>query len=103
MAPKSLGAQYLSQIQNGTSVLSFIWFLYLWKGNVFSRVVQQKNISQLDKDRYLTMDKLSSVGLLILGGMALSEACGVAVQSVMTVGGIGGMTKKSVTKTLKVL
>jgi MscS family membrane protein len=37
------------------------------------------------------MDRLSSVGLLVLGGMAFAEACGVAVQSILTVGGIGGV------------
>lgn len=45
----------------------------------------------LDRDRLVTLDKLSSVGLLILGMMALAEACGIAVQSILTVGGIGGI------------
>lgn len=90
MAPKSLGAQYLAQIRSGTTVLSIIWFLYLYKRNMFSRIVSGKSLSQADRERYLTMDRISSIGLLVLGCMALAESCGVAVQSVMTVGGIGG-------------
>lgn len=90
MAPKSLGAQYLSQIRSGLMVLSFMWFLYLYKRNVFSRIMAGKSLSQDDRERYLTMDRLSSIGLLVLGSMAFAESCGVAVQSVITVGGIGG-------------
>lgn len=90
MAPKSLGAQYLAQIRSGTTVLSIIWFLYLYKRNMFSRIVSGRSLSQADRERYLTMDRISSIGLLVLGCMALAESCGVAVQSVMTVGGIGG-------------
>ena len=36
------------------------------------------------------LDKISSIGLFVIGIMALAEACGVAVQSIVTVGGIGG-------------
>jgi hypothetical protein len=71
-------------------VLSFFWFLYQYKRNVFSRIVAGKSLSQDDRERYLTMDRLSSIGLLVLGSMAFAESCGVAVQSVITVGGIGG-------------
>jgi hypothetical protein len=39
------------------------------------------------------MDRISSIGLLVLGAMTFAEACGVAVQSVLTVGGIGGERK----------
>ena len=44
----------------------------------------------LDRDKLMALEKVSSVGLLILGVMALAEACGVAVQSILTVGGVGG-------------
>jgi len=37
VAPKSLGAQHLGQIQSGVAVLSLIWFVYLYKRNVISR------------------------------------------------------------------
>lgn len=49
-----------------------------------------KTMTNQERERYLTMDRLSSVGLFVLGGMAFAEACGVAVQSILTVGGIGG-------------
>jgi hypothetical protein len=38
----------------------------------------------------LALDKISSIGLFVIGTMALAEACGVAVQSIITVGGVGG-------------
>jgi len=91
VAPKSLGAQYLGQIRSGVMVLSLIWFLYLYKRNVFTRIVAGKNLDKADRERYLTMDRLSSIALLLLGSMAFAESCGVAVQSVLTVGGIGGI------------
>lgn len=90
VAPTSIGAHYLTQIWSGGTVLSVIWFLYRWKSNVFARIVTGKAIAGADRERYLTMDRLSSIGLLLLGGMAFAEACGVAVQSILTVGGIGG-------------
>lgn len=90
MAPTSIGAHYLTQIWSGATVISTIWFLYRWKSNAFTRMVTGKTISNAERERYLTMDRLSSVGLFVLGAMAFAEACGVAVQSILTVGGIGG-------------
>lgn len=91
VAPRSLGSQYLFQIRSGVTTASFIWFLYLYKRNVFMRIASGKSLSHDSKERYLTMDRLSSIALVVLGSMALAESCGVAVQSVITVGGIGGM------------
>lgn len=60
---------------------------------MFARIVTGKSFVGLpDKERYLTMDHLSSLGLLILGCMAVAEAFGMAVQSILTVGRIGGST-----------
>lgn len=85
--------QYLSQVWRGAVVLSFVWFLHRWKTNLFARAMT--NVSKtglgLDKEKLLALDKISNLGLLILGLMALAEACGVAVQSILTVGGIGGV------------
>lgn len=71
-------------------MLSFIWFLHRWKSNAFTRMLMGKTLPNSERERYLTMDRLSSMGLFVLGGMAFAEACGVAVQSILTVGGIGG-------------
>lgn len=90
MAPTSVAANYLTQIWSGATVVCMVWFLYRWKSNVFARIVTGKSFAGPDKERYLTMDHLSSLGLLILGCMAVAEACGMAVQSILTVGGIGG-------------
>lgn len=58
---------------------------------MFTRALANKSLpSNLDRERLLALDKISSVGLFMIGIMALAEACGVAVQSIMTVGGIGG-------------
>lgn len=47
-----------------------------------------RTITGQEKDSYLAMDRLSTIAWFLLGGMAFSEACGVAVQSILTVGGI---------------
>ena len=57
---------------------------------MFARALASQSIVGLDREKLIALDKLSSVGLFVLGSMALAEACGVAVQSILTVGGIGG-------------
>ncbi|MFQ6668699.1 hypothetical protein Gotur_034248 [Gossypium turneri] len=49
------------------------------------------NLAGTDREKLLTLDRVSSIGLFVVGLMALAEACGVAVQSILTVGGIGGV------------
>ncbi|CAK9230598.1 hypothetical protein BDL97_06G104500 [Sphagnum fallax] len=101
VAPRSLGLQYLSQFRAGTTVVSLVWFLYGWKRNVFSRIMSSgRSLSQSERERYLTMDRILSAGMLLLGAMALAESCGVAVQSVLTVGGIGGVATAFAAKDL---
>ncbi|WOL06135.1 mechanosensitive ion channel protein 1, mitochondrial isoform X1 [Canna indica] len=84
-------AVYLSQAWRGAVVLSFIWFLHRWKTNFFTRALSTQVTAGLDRDKLLTLEKLSSVGLIILGVMGLAEALGVPLQSIVTVGGIGGV------------
>ncbi|XP_028552094.1 mechanosensitive ion channel protein 1, mitochondrial isoform X3 [Dendrobium catenatum] len=84
-------AQYLPQAWRGAVVLSLVWFLHRWKTNVFTRAMEKPSVVGLDRDKLLTLEKISSTGLLVLGAIALAEACGVAVQSILTVGGIGGV------------
>ncbi|KAL0913230.1 hypothetical protein M5K25_016674 [Dendrobium thyrsiflorum] len=84
-------AQYLPQAWRGAVVLSLLWFLHRWKTNVFTRAMEKPSAVGLDRDKLLTLEKISSMGLLVLGAIALAEACGVAVQSILTVGGIGGV------------
>ena len=57
---------------------------------MFTRIILSQGLLGLDRETLLTLDKISSVGLFTIGLMALAEACGVAVQSVVTIGGIGG-------------
>lgn len=83
-------SQYLPQAWRGAAVLSLVWFLHRWKTNVFTRAMEKPAAVGLDRDKLLTLEKISSMGLLVLGAIALAEACGVAVQSILTVGGIGG-------------
>ena len=57
---------------------------------MFSRALAASGVLGLDREKLLALDNISSVGLFVIGIMALAEACGVAVQSMLTVGGIGG-------------
>ena len=78
------------------AVLSFVWFLQRWKTNFLSHAMANQATVGLDRDKLMALEKVSSVGLLILGGMALAEACGVAVQSILTIGGIGANTYRPI-------
>ncbi|CAN6568189.1 unnamed protein product [Malus baccata var. baccata] len=90
-APTTITAQYLAPAWRGAVILSLVWFLHRWKTNVFTHALATQSLPGLDRDKLLAMDNISSVGLFVIGIMALAEACGVAVQSIMTVGGIGGV------------
>lgn len=98
VAPTTIASQYLSQAWRGAVILSFVWFLHRWKTNVFARALAGPSVVSLDREKLLALDKISSVGLFIIGIMALAEACGVAVQSILTVGGIGGQYQLLVVK-----
>ncbi|MED6149067.1 U2 snRNP complex subunit msl1 [Stylosanthes scabra] len=91
VAPTTITSQYLVPAWRGAAVISFVWFLHRWKTNVFHRTLSNQGLLGLDREKLLTLDRLSSVGLFMIGIMALAEACGVAVQSIVTVGGIGGV------------
>ncbi|XP_043698414.1 mechanosensitive ion channel protein 1, mitochondrial [Telopea speciosissima] len=91
VAPTTIASHYIAQAWRGAVIISFVWFLHRWKANVFSRALTAQNVVGIDREKLLTLDRLSSVGLFVLGLMAFAEACGVAVQSIVTVGGIGGV------------
>ncbi|TVU16063.1 hypothetical protein EJB05_39611, partial [Eragrostis curvula] len=78
---------YLPQASRGALVLSFVWFLHRWKTNFIAKAMT----SSVDRDKMSAFDKVSSLGLIGLGVMGIAEACGVAVQSILTVGGVGGV------------
>lgn len=90
MAPTSVAAEHVSQISRGATVIAVVWFVHNWKRNALKRMISNPGLSKAEKDRYGTLDTISTVAIVLLGGMALAEACGVAVQPVLTVGGIGG-------------
>ncbi|XP_010426808.1 PREDICTED: mechanosensitive ion channel protein 1, mitochondrial-like [Camelina sativa] len=91
VAPTTIAAQYFTPTVKGAVILSLVWFLYRWKTNVITRMLSAKSFGGLDREKVLTLDKVSSVGLFAIGLMASAEACGVAVQSILTVGGVGGV------------
>ncbi|KMT20425.1 hypothetical protein BVRB_1g004200 [Beta vulgaris subsp. vulgaris] len=91
IAPDAVTSHFISQNWKAPLVLSFVWFLQRWKTNLFARALAAKNLHLLDQERLLTLNRVSSVGLLAIGVVAIAEACGVAVQSILTVGGIGGV------------
>ncbi|KAI9089979.1 hypothetical protein K1719_028949 [Acacia pycnantha] len=90
VAPTTL-ALHLAQAWRGAVILSFVWFLHQWKTNTLRHIVSGQSLLGLGQDKLIALDKVSSVGLFVIGIMALAEACGVAVQSIVTVGGIGGV------------
>ncbi|KAL0712357.1 hypothetical protein Bca4012_019335 [Brassica carinata] len=91
VAPTTVAAQYFFPALKGAVILSLVWFLHRWKTNVITRVLSSKSVAGLDREKILTLDKVSSVGLFAIGLMASAEACGIAVQSILTVGGVGGV------------
>lgn len=93
IAPTTIASQYIAPAWRGAVILSVVWFFHRWKTNVFARALASKSLAGLDREKLLTLDKVSSVGLFVLGLMASAEAFGVAVQSILTVGGIGGKFK----------
>ena len=90
IAPATFGTLYVQQIWKGAAVFSLVWFLHRWKSNHFSRMISNPDLGSVEKERIYTVDRISSVGLVVLGGMSIAETCGIAVQSVLTVGGVGG-------------
>lgn len=91
IAPNTIAAHYLEQIWKGGTVVALVWFLNRWKSSVLARLLANRSLTGVERERYLALDKASSIGLFILGGMAVAETCGIAVQSVLTIGGIGGV------------
>ncbi|KAJ9563317.1 hypothetical protein OSB04_008477 [Centaurea solstitialis] len=74
VAPTTIASQFIAPAWRGAFILSVVWFLHRWKTNVISRALVIKSVEGVDRDKLLTLDKFSSVGLFVLGGMALAEA-----------------------------
>eukprot|EP00250_Pteridium_aquilinum_P009925 c19032_g1_i1 orf=79-1659(+) len=91
IAPTTIASQYLHQIWKGTALVALVWFLQRWKTNVLSRMLADQNLGTVERERILTLEKISSMGLFILGGMGVAETCGIAAHSILTVGGVGGV------------
>lgn len=91
IAPTTIASQYLHQIWKGAAVVALVWFLQRWKSNVISRMLASENLGSVDRERFHALDKISSMGLFILGGMGIAETCGIAAHSILTVGGVGGV------------
>ncbi|VFQ94677.1 unnamed protein product [Cuscuta campestris] len=91
VAPTSVASHFILPAWRSATILSSVWFLQRWKTNAISRTLAGKTFEAGDRDRLLTLEKVSSVGLFAIGLMGLAEACGVPVQSILTVGGIGGV------------
>ncbi|KAE8702008.1 Mechanosensitive ion channel protein 1 [Hibiscus syriacus] len=91
VAPSTIASDFIAQAWRGAAILSVVWFLNRWKTNVLAHALATQSLAGINREKLLTLDKVSSVGLFVIGLMALAEACGVAVQSILTVGGIGGV------------
>ncbi|OEL29055.1 Mechanosensitive ion channel protein 1, mitochondrial, partial [Dichanthelium oligosanthes] len=84
-------SDYLPQAWKGAFVVSFVWFLHRCKTNFIANAMAKRAAIGTDRERLSAFDKVSSLGLIALGVVALAEACGVPVQSILTVGGVGGV------------
>ncbi|KAF8768616.1 hypothetical protein HU200_007166 [Digitaria exilis] len=84
-------SDFLPQAWKGAFVVSFVWFLHKWKTNFIANAMAKRTAIGTDLERLSAFDKVSSLGLIALGVVALAEACGVPVQSILTVGGVGGV------------
>ncbi|VAH50234.1 mechanosensitive ion channel protein 1, mitochondrial-like [Triticum dicoccoides] len=82
---------YFPQALRGAFVLSVVWFLHRWKANFITKAMANQTALVTDRARLSAFNQVSSLGLIALGIMGLAEACGVAVQSILTVGGVGGV------------
>ncbi|KAF7002896.1 hypothetical protein CFC21_018306 [Triticum aestivum] len=82
---------YFPQALRGAFVLSVVWFLHRWKANFITKAMANQTALVTDRARLSAFNQVSSLGLIALGVMGLAEACGVAVQSILTVGGVGGV------------
>ncbi|KAI5058553.1 hypothetical protein GOP47_0026723 [Adiantum capillus-veneris] len=91
IAPTTIASQYLHQIWKGAAVVALVWFLHRWKSNVLARMLANQNVGSAEKERFHALDKISSMGLFILGAMGVAETCGIAAHSILTVGGVGGV------------
>ena len=83
-------SDYLPQAWKGAFVVSFVWFLHRWKTNFIANAMAKQAAIATYRERLSAFDKVSSLELIALGVVALAEACGVPVQSILTVGGVGG-------------
>lgn len=90
IAQTTIALQYIAPAWRGAVIVSFVWFLHRWKTNVFARALSVRSRAAIEREKLLTLDKISSISLFVLGLMALAEAYGVAVRSVMVSGLIGG-------------
>ncbi|MCO5551863.1 hypothetical protein L7F22_005369 [Adiantum nelumboides] len=91
IAPTTIASQYLLQIWKGAAVVALVWFLHRWKSNVLSRMLANQNLGSSERERFHALEKISSMGLFILGGMGVAETSGIAAHSILTVGGVGGV------------
>ncbi|MCO5592228.1 hypothetical protein L7F22_046226 [Adiantum nelumboides] len=91
IAPTTIAFQYLHHIWKGAAVVALVWFVHRWKSNVVSRMLANEKMGSAERERFHALEKISSMGLFVLGAMGVAETCGIAAQSILTVGGVGGV------------
>ncbi|KAK2665425.1 hypothetical protein Ddye_003999 [Dipteronia dyeriana] len=72
--------------------ISVVWFLQCWKTNLFSFAFSCESFGKHDQAKILTLDRVVSGCLCVVGLLGSALACGVAVHPVSIVGGIVGMS-----------
>ncbi|KAJ0704662.1 hypothetical protein HanPI659440_Chr14g0565091 [Helianthus annuus] len=66
VAPTTIASQFIGPAWKGAVIISFVWFLHRWKTNVITRALVMKYVEGVDRDKLLTLDKFSSVGVFVL-------------------------------------
>ncbi|XP_058223503.1 mechanosensitive ion channel protein 1, mitochondrial-like isoform X2 [Rhododendron vialii] len=89
IAPTTIALQYIAPAWRGAVIVSFVGFLHRWKTSTFARALAVRSIAAIEREKLLTLEKISSISLFVLGLMALAEAYGVAVKSVMVFALVG--------------
>ncbi|XP_028770405.1 mechanosensitive ion channel protein 1, mitochondrial-like [Neltuma alba] len=90
VAPTSEASHHLAEAWKEAVIFLFTWFLHRWKTSILGHISSRQSLVGHGQHKLLTLHRVSSAGIFGIGTMALAEACGISVQSIVIVGGIGG-------------
>ncbi|GAQ81880.1 Mechanosensitive ion channel protein [Klebsormidium nitens] len=86
--PTYFATEQLWLARRAAIVLCGLWFGFRWKSN-YTRLLIRHNPH--DRDRYIVLDKVATIGLVTVAALSLGEVIGVAFQSLLAIGGVSGI------------